>query len=61
MRKIVRPRMKVDSGARQARHGPKERVEEGQAADSTTESDEPGRYPTYSLPTFLPNLWDTLR
>jgi len=42
MRKIVRPRMKVDSGARQARHGPKERVEEGQAADSTTESDEPG-------------------
>jgi len=42
MRKIVRPRFKVDSGARQARHVPKEREEEGQAADSTTESDEPG-------------------
>lgn len=42
MRKIVRPRFKVDSAARQARHVPKEREEEGQAADSTTESDEPG-------------------
>lgn len=42
MRKIVRPRLKVESGARQARHVPKEREEEGQAADSTTESDEPG-------------------
>ena len=43
MRKIVRPRLKIDSGARQARHVPKEREEEGQAADSTTESDEPGQ------------------
>jgi len=42
MRKLVRPRMKIDSGARQPRHVPKEREEEGQAADSTTESDEPG-------------------
>jgi len=42
MRKIVRPRLKMESGARQARHIPKEREEEGQAADSTTESDEPG-------------------
>ena len=42
MRKIVRPRFKVDSEARQARHVPKEREEEGEAADSTTESDEPG-------------------
>jgi len=42
MRKLVRPRLKVESGARQARHVPKEREEEGQAADSTTESDEPG-------------------
>ena len=60
MRKIVRPRMKVDSGARQARHGPKERVEEGQAADSTTESDEPGKAPMYLLKNFIPNFWDTL-
>lgn len=44
MRKIVRPRLKIDSAARQARHVPKEREEEGQAADSTTESDEPGQY-----------------
>ena len=42
MRKLVRPRLKVESGARQARLVPKEREEEGQAADSTTESDEPG-------------------
>ena len=56
----MRPRMKVDSGARQARHGPKERVEEGQAADSTTESDEPGKAPMYLLKNFIPNFWDTL-
>ena len=45
MRKMVRPRLKLgESGARQARHVPAEREEEGQAADSTTESDEPGKH-----------------
>ena len=42
---MVRPRLKLgESGARQARHVPAEREEEGQAADSTTESDEPGKH-----------------